>query len=176
MRLVAGDEYGVLRAVAKPPKQPWDSAAADTKQGTSEKTRAVTSLSSADTQPAFLIATRADGSVTFHDPSTLDELSQLPGEGTGKAVYAGVVHGSGDAAVAVASENGCIRQYQVTQGSKGCLEQSGITFETGKDLTCCQFSCENPVASIGSIGKEVTVWDLQNGMHFPPPSLSIYIE
>lgn len=167
MRIVAADENGVLRVVSKRLTQPWEAASAQTQHGKADRDRAVTSLCVADTEPTFIIASRANGSVTLHEPTTLDEVAVLAGEKSGKAVYAGNVNSSTDAYVGVASENGCIRQYQDTKGCEGCLDPTGVHLETGQDLTCCQFSSEGPFACVGSQGREVTVWNLQSGVQSP---------
>lgn len=167
MGIVAGDEYGVLRVVSKALTKPWNSASAQTEHGKADKAHAITSLCLADTEPTFIIAARANGSVTLHEPKTLNEVAVLAGASSGKAVHAGAVQSATDADVAVASENGCIRQYQVTKGLEGHLNPVGSYLETGKELTCCQFSTEGPLACVGSRVKEVTVWNLQSGVLSP---------
>ena len=168
MRIVAGDEYGVLRAVGKASTQPWESASAQTQHGKADKAVAITSLCSAGTEPTFIMAARADGSVTLHESATLNEVAVLAGESSGKAVHSGVVNSSTDADVAVAFGNGCIRQYQMKSGSEGYLHPSGSVLQTGKELTCCQFSSEGPpIVCVGSQSKEVTIWNMETGTLSP---------
>lgn len=161
--IAAGDEFGVIRTVRKPHDANWGSAVASGLCGERDKAHGVSWLSTATVgDTAVVMAARVNGTLTLHAQGAFTEAGHLDVSGSCGVVTAQLATPS--EAVVAACEDGRLEVQKLRFDDSMVLKaEDRVSIDTGTTLGCCVVAPGSQLAAVGAKGREVTMWDLNDG-------------